>query len=260
MKLSQRDDVKVYGTDKERGLLAPAAAGWEALAKKMAAAHICVNSFHFATSAFVDVASSACLARLTGGQVYYYPHAAAEQRDVWGPKLELELRRNLTRSFGYEGVMRFRCSKGLTVDEYLIFGLAKPGELEVDVPGLDADHAFAVTLKHDEKLDDGQSAFVQCALLYTTSAGERRVRVMTLGLQVTSAMASLYRFADLDALINVMLRQSIHQASKWNMHMVRENVISATVKMLYTYRKYCASTSAAAGQLILPESLKVRPQ
>ena len=40
--------------------------------------------------------------------------------------------RNLMRAFGYEGVMRFRCSKGLTVDEYLM-GSARDGSLDVDV-------------------------------------------------------------------------------------------------------------------------------
>ena len=39
---------------------------------------------------------------------------------------------------------------------------------------------------------------------------------------------------------------------------MREAVVTATVSILYTYRKMCAS-STAAGQLILPESLKLLP-
>lgn len=260
MKLQQRDDVRLYGTDKERALFAPPeGTGWEALAKEMAKAQVCVSSFHFTSSAYVDVAACALLATRTGGQVYLYQSCVPEQRDVWALKLEVELGRNLRRDFGFEGVMRFRCSKGLSVDDYLMGCTPPPGQMEVDVPGIDADHAFAVTLKHDDKLEDGAPAYVQCALLYTTSAGQRRVRVLTLGLQSTSAMASLYRYADLDALLNVMLRQSIALARKQNMHQVRESVVNATVKMLYCYRKMCASASTAAGQLILPESLKLLP-
>ena len=135
----------------------------------------------------------------------------------------------------------------------------KPGELEVDVPGIDADSAFAITLKHDEKLEDNAPVYVQCALLYTTSAGQRRVRVLTLGLLSTSAMASLYRYADQDALMNVIMRQRIMLSGKANMHQVREHVVNSTVKMLYTYRQMCASASTASGQLILPESLKLLP-
>ena len=48
--------------------------------------------------------------------------------------------------------MRIRCSKGLCVDEYLM-GLPLPGAQEVDIAGIDADSAFAVTLRHDDKLE-----------------------------------------------------------------------------------------------------------
>jgi len=181
-----------------------------------------------------------------------------EKRYDWAAKLNAELARNLTRRFGYQRVKRVRCSKGLAVEEYLM-GCAKPGDQEVDVPGIDADSAFAVTFRHDDKLDDGAPAYVQAALLYTTAEGQRRVRVLTLGLQATATMASLFRYADLDALLGVMLRQSINLAAKQNMHAVREFVVNATVKMLCTYRKMCASASTQAGQLILPESLKLLP-
>jgi protein transport protein SEC24 len=156
--------------------------------------------------------------------------------------------------------MRFRCSKGLRVDEYLM-GSAKPGDLDVGVAGIDADSAFGVTFKYDDKLDEAQLACVQCALLYTTAFGERRIRVLTLGVKVASSssgVASLYRYADLDALTNILMRQVALATAKQTLHQVREAVVSATVSILYTYRKMCASTTSA-GQLILPESLKLLP-
>ena len=259
LKLQQRDDVRLYGTDKERNLFGPAEdSGWKELAKSMGKDKICVSSFHFTTSAFLDVASIASLSRQTGGQLYLYPEATGPMRDVWAVKLEAELGRNLRRPFGYEGIMRVRVSKGLCVEEYLT-GLPCPGAQEVDVPGIDADSAFAVTFRHDDKLEDGQQAYVQCALLYTTSAGERRVRVMTIGLQATEAMASLYRYADLDATCNVLMRQAVALTSQKNLHLVREFVVNSIVQMLYTYRKMVASPNTAAGQLVLPESLKLLP-
>lgn len=258
MKLQQRDDVRLYGTDKERALFAPLDTEWEELGKKMASKYISVSSFHFVTQSFTDVASCAILSRMTGGQLYLYQNCVPEQQDLWATKLEVELGRNLHRSFGFEGVMRFRCSKGLCVDQYLM-GMSKPGDIEVDVPSIDADYAFAVTLRHDEKLEDNAPAFVQCALLYTTAAGERRVRVLTLGLTTTSVMSSLYRYADLDTLLNVTLRQAVALSAKQNMHQVREWVVNNTVKILYTYRKMCTQSNAQAGQLILPESFKLLP-
>lgn len=108
-------------------------------------------------------------------------------------------------------------------------GQSKPGELDVSVPGIDADAAFGVTFKHEEKLDEnGAPACVQCALLYTTAQGERRIRVLTLGFQVTTSMASLFRYADLDALTNLLMRSAALQTSKQTLHQVREPVCPRT--------------------------------
>lgn len=87
--------------------------GWKELANKLTASQICVSSFHFAVASFLDVASQAVLARQTGGQVYLYPEATGPNRDVWAVKLEAEIGRNLRRTFGFEGVMRMRSSRGL---------------------------------------------------------------------------------------------------------------------------------------------------
>ena len=63
----------------------------------------------------------------------------------------MELYRNLSRPFGFEGVMRARASAGLRVDQYL-WGSALPGERDVDVPGIDADSSFAIMLAQEEKV------------------------------------------------------------------------------------------------------------
>ena len=100
-------------------------------------------------------------------------------------------------------------------------GSAKPGDLDVGVAGIDADSAFGVTFKHDDTLEDAQEACVQCALLYTTAFGERRIRVLTLGFKVTSSVASLFRYADLDALTNILMRQAALATAKQTLHQVR---------------------------------------
>jgi len=257
MKLTHRDDVRQYGTDKERALFAPVDASWTSLANQLSSAQICVSSFHFTAGNYVDIASQSTLARQTGGQVYMYANCVPEARHVWATKMQTELARNMLRDFGYEGVMRFRTSKGLRVEQYLM-GQLKVGDVDIDMPGFDADSAFAVTFKLDDKLEESSTPCLQCALLYTTVLGERRIRVLTLGLQATSAMSSLYRYADLDALTNVLMRQAVLSSSKMSLHQARENIISTAINTLYNYRKTCAATTSA-GQLILPESLKLLP-
>ena len=46
--------------------------------------------------------------------------------------------------------------------------------------------SFSVEIVHDETLVTGQVAYLQAALLYTNSTGERRIRVHTLALPVVS--------------------------------------------------------------------------
>lgn len=65
-------------------------------------------------------------------------------------------------------------------------------------------HSFSAYTQ-EEKIPDGNTPCVQCALLYTTVFGQRRIRVLTVGLLATASIASVYRYADLDAVCNVRL-------------------------------------------------------
>ena len=40
----------------------------------------------------------------------------------------------------------------------------------------DPDKAFAVQIQHEENVLQNPTSFMQCALLFTSSAGERRIR------------------------------------------------------------------------------------
>jgi hypothetical protein len=44
------------------------------------------------------------------------------------------------------------------------------------LPTCDPDKTFAVQISHEETMVQGPVAFVQCALLHTSSNGERRIR------------------------------------------------------------------------------------
>ena len=72
---------------------------------------------------------------------------------------------------------------------------------------LDADKAVVVVFDHAHTLDDRSYAFVQSAVLYTTVAGERRVRVCNVALQVASLAGNVFRYADMDAVVSVMIRE-----------------------------------------------------
>lgn len=63
---------------------------------------------------------------------------------------------------------------------------------------------------------------------------------------------------ELDTLVNFTAKQSISRLMETNPKTVKENLISNCAQILACYRKNCASPSSA-GQLILPECMKLLP-
>jgi protein transport protein SEC24 len=99
---------------------------------------------------------------------------------------------------------------------------------------------------------------MKSALLYTTTTGQRRIRLNTLSVPCTTALASLFRGADLDAQFTYFLKQAAQDVITTPVAQERERMSSQCVNILYTYRKFCA-TASSSGQLILPEALKLLP-
>ena len=60
---------------------------------------------------------------------------------------------------------------------------------------------FGVQMQISETLTASRYVSIQNALLYTTSSGERRIRVATVCLPVTATLADLFRFADLTSVV-----------------------------------------------------------
>ncbi|KAL2324013.1 hypothetical protein Fmac_023071 [Flemingia macrophylla] len=241
------------GEKEAHKLLQPADKAFKELAVEFAEYQVCVDVF-VTTQTYVDIASISVIPRTTGGQVYYYyPFSALSDT----AKLYNDLRWNITRPQGFEAVMRVRCSQGIQVQEY--FGnFCKRIPTDVDLPGIDCDKTFMVTLKHDDKLQDGSECAFQCALLYTTVYGQRRIRVITLSLPVTSMLSNLFRAADLDTQFCCFLKQAASEIPSKPLPLVREQVTNLCINALFSYRKFCATVSSS-GQLILPEALKLLP-
>ncbi|KAL5715392.1 Protein transport protein Sec24C [Ranunculus cassubicifolius] len=255
--LSARDTegrTHVSSGEKEvQKLLQPADKTLKTMAIEFAEYQVCVDIF-LTSQTYVDIASASVIPNTTGGQVYYYyPFSALSD----SAKLYNDLKWNVTRPQGFEAVMRVRCSQGLQVQEYS-GSFCKRIPTDVDLPAIDCDKTIMVTFKHDDKLVEGSECAFQCALLYTTVYGERRIRVSTLSLPCTSVLSNLFRAADLDAQFAYFAKFVANEVPTKPLIQVREQVISQCVNILTAYRKFCATVSSS-GQLILPEALKLLP-
>ncbi|KAB1218220.1 hypothetical protein CJ030_MR3G026100 [Morella rubra] len=258
------------GEKEAHKLLQPADKTLRTMAIEFAEYQVCVDVF-ITTQTYVDIASISVIPRTTGGQCigcfmmelqmpfpifqvyYYYPFSALSDP----AKLYNDLRWNVTRPQGFEAVMRVRCSQGIQVQEYH-GNFCKRIPTDVDLSGIDCDKTIMVTLKHDDKLPDGSECSFQCALLYTTVYGQRRIRVTTLSLPCTSMLSNLFRSADLDTQFACLLKQAANKIASSPLLQVREQVTNLCVSVLLSYRKFCA-TVTSSGQLILPEALKLLP-
>ncbi|CAA2975078.1 transport Sec24-like At4g32640 [Olea europaea subsp. europaea] len=244
---------KTAGEKEAQKLLQPVDKTLKAMAIEFAEYQVCVDLF-ITTQTYVDIASISVITRTTGGQVYYYyPFSALSDP----AKLYNDLRWNVTRPQGFEAVTRIRCSQGIQVQEY--FGnFCKRIPTDVDLPAIDCDKTIMVTLKHDDKLQEGSECSFQCALLYTTVYGQRRIRVSTLSLPCTTLLSNLFRSADLDTQFACVLKQVANEIPSAPLTQVREQATNVCINILHSYRKFCA-TASSSGQLILPEALKLLP-
>lgn len=203
-----------------------------------------------------DVPTLGTLCNTTGGSLYHYP---AFNPTLDFAQLHNDLRWNASRPQGLEAVARLRVSQGLSVVEYA-GAFCKRTPTDVDLPTIDSDKALLATLRMDDKLTDGAEVCLQFAMLYTTTAGERRIRVHTMSVGVTGTLANLFRSADLDVQLSVATHKAAARLLEGvnSLAFIKDRALVDAVSALYAYRRFCA-TNSSAGQLILPEALKLLP-
>ncbi|KAL5206892.1 hypothetical protein ABZP36_035101 [Zizania latifolia] len=240
--------------DKEaHKLLQPGDKTLKTMALEFAEYQVCVDVF-LTTQSYGDIASISVVPSITGGRVYYYyPFSALSDP----AKLFNDLRWNINRPQGFEAVMRVRCSQGLQVQDYS-GNFCRRVPTDIDLPAIDSDKTIMVTFKHDDKLQENSECAFQCALLYTTVYGQRRIRVINLSLLCTNMLSNLFRYADLETQFTYVVKQAANAIPSTPLSQVRDQVTSTCINILQSYRKHCASVSSS-GQLILPEALKLLP-
>ena len=106
-------------------------------------------------------------------------------RNRHGEKLHFDIFRDLTRNTVYDVSMKARVSMGLSITSYL-GGFGESTENTVEQSCIDADKTIGFTIKQDVKMNVGSRAYIQFAILFTTAARERKIRVFNYALTVTS--------------------------------------------------------------------------
>uniref|UniRef100_A0A1L8DW21 Putative vesicle coat complex copii subunit sec24/subunit sfb2 n=1 Tax=Nyssomyia neivai TaxID=330878 RepID=A0A1L8DW21_9DIPT len=252
-KLKNRDDRKLLGTEKEKTILSPQTTSYNNLGQECVQVGCSVDLFIFNNS-YIDLATIGQVSRLTGGQVNKYTYF---QADIDGERVIQDIAKNISRPVAFDSVMRVRSSTGIRpTDFYGHFFMSNTTDMEI--ASIDSDKAVAIEIKHDDKLPPEENVYIQVALLYTSCSGQRRLRVLNLCLKTCTQIADLYRSCDLDATILFFAKQGMAKLLENTPKLVKDNLVNRCAQILACYRKNCASP-ASAGQLILPESMKLLP-
>ncbi|XP_026097752.1 protein transport protein Sec24C-like isoform X2 [Carassius auratus] len=252
-KLKNREDKKLVGTDKEKSLFQPQVSFYNTLAKECVAQGCCVDLFLFPNQ-YVDVATLGVVPTSTGGSIYKYTYFQAPSDQE---RFLNDLRRDVQKQMGFDAVMRVRTSTGIRVTDF--FGsFFMSNTTDVELAGLDCDKTVTVEFKHDDKLSEETGALMQCAVLYTSCSGQRRLRIHNMAVNCCSQLADLYRNCETDTIINYFAKYAYRSILSSPTKNVRDSLMNQCAQILACYRKNCASPSSA-GQLILPECMKLLP-
>lgn len=253
-KLTNREDVKVLGTDKERELFNPQHPFYVEKAAECIKHGICVDMF-VCHHTYADCATLGPLCHRTGGAL---KRLFGFQSHLHTSELVSETKRIAERKHGYDAMMRVRTSSGLRPTDF--FGaFSMSNTTDIEFAGIDEDKSVVVECKYDDKLPENGEACFQAALLYTTPSGERVIRVHTLSLGVATQIVDVFRGTDMPAIMNTLTRSVVRNVRQTKLTDLRDQLTKRCIQMLSSYRKHCTAPNTAMGQLILPECLKLLP-
>uniref|UniRef100_A0AAQ4QYQ8 SEC24 homolog C, COPII coat complex component n=1 Tax=Gasterosteus aculeatus aculeatus TaxID=481459 RepID=A0AAQ4QYQ8_GASAC len=263
-KLKNREDKKLIGTDKEKSLFQPQVAFYNTLAKECVAQGCCVDLFLFPNQ-YVDVTTLGVVPVSTGGSVYKYTYFQVRERSDRERFLN-DLRRDVQKLVGFDAVMRVRTSTGIrATDFYGSFFMSNT--TDVELAGLDCDKAVTVEFKHDDKLSEETGALMQCAVLYTSCSGQRRLRVHNMAVNCCSQLADLYRNCETDTIINFFSKYAFRGLLNSPTKAVRDTLVNQCAQILsyvllmlcYIQQVFSLTVPVCVLQLILPECMKLLP-
>uniref|UniRef100_A0A4W3H6X8 SEC24 homolog A, COPII coat complex component n=1 Tax=Callorhinchus milii TaxID=7868 RepID=A0A4W3H6X8_CALMI len=256
--LKPREDPTQRSSVKDVQHLSPAIDFYKKLALDCSGQQIAVDLF-LLNGQYSDLASLTCISKYSAGCIYYYPSYHHKHNPALMEKFEKEIKRYLTRKVGFEAVMRIRCTKGLAIHTFHGNFFVRSTDL-LSLPNINPDAGFAVQMSIEENLTDVQLVSFQAALLYTSSKGERRIRVHTMCLPVVNSLADIYAGADVQAITCLLASMAVDRSILSSLSDARDALVNAVIDSLSTYRSAVLSQQQQQQPGVMcPASLQLFP-
>uniref|UniRef100_A0AAX7VKV5 SEC24 homolog A, COPII coat complex component n=1 Tax=Astatotilapia calliptera TaxID=8154 RepID=A0AAX7VKV5_ASTCA len=253
--LQSREDPNQRASAKDIQHLAPATDFYKKLALDCSSQQVAVDLF-LLSAQYCDLASLGCISRYSAGSVYYYPSYHHQHNPAQVERFQKDLKRYLTRKIGFEAVMRIRCTKGLSIHTFHGNFFVRSTDL-LSLPNVNPDAGFAVQMSIEENLDDMQVVSFQAALLYTSSKGERRIRVHTLCLPVVNSLSDIFAGADVQAITGLLACMAVDRSVTASLSDARDAMTNAAIDSLMSYRQSVLTIQQPG--LLVPACLRLFP-
>lgn len=246
-----REGGENFTGEKEINLYSPDSKYYEDLGKEYALAGVGLDLFLF-PSTHCDLANTGIVCQLSGGCEHFYA-GFVPQRD--GRRFIADFCKSCEGDIGTQAHLKVRSSTGLQIASYYGNFYHDGWEDEPIFGSINSHSTIGILFKYDGKLDHKLDAHFQSALLYTSSDGQRRVRVTNLIASVTDQFKPVVNFVDIDATIGIMARDSISRMNESSREEIRDRISNRLVDVFASYRKHVDS-SLPANQLLMPMSLR----
>ncbi|KAM3601432.1 uncharacterized protein V6R79_012827 [Siganus canaliculatus] len=253
--LQSREDPNQRASAKDIQHLSPATDFYKKLALDCSGQQVAVDLF-LLSSQYCDLASLGCISRYSAGSIYHYPSYHHQHNPAQVECFQKDLKRYLTRKIGFEAVMRIRCTKGLSIHTFHGNFFVRSTDL-LSLPNVNPDAGFAVQMSIDENLDDMQIVSFQAALLYTSSKGERRIRVHTLCLPVVNSLSDIFAGADVQAISGLLACMAVDRSVTASLSDARDALTNAAIDSLTSYRQSVLTIQQPG--LLAPACLRLFP-
>lgn len=153
--------------------------------------------------------------------------------------------------------MRVRCTRGLAIHTFHGNFFVRSTDL-LSLPNVNPDAGFGMQISYDESLGETKTVCFQAALLYTSSKGERRIRVHTLCLPVSSSLTDIIYSADAQAIIGLISKMAVDRSLQSSISDARDAFINASCDIFSAFR-LAQNVKQMSGQLLAPTNLSLLP-
>uniref|UniRef100_A0A1I8E8P3 Sec23/Sec24 trunk domain-containing protein n=1 Tax=Wuchereria bancrofti TaxID=6293 RepID=A0A1I8E8P3_WUCBA len=198
-------------------------------------------------------------ATFSTGCVFHFPNYHINHAPIQVERFQKQLNRYLVRKIGFEAVLRIRCTKGLSLHTFYGNFFVRSTDL-LAMANVNPDSAIAVQVQMEENLIGINTACFQAAVLYTSSRGDRRIRIHTLCLPVTKDLSSIFSQFDVKCAISLLSKMAVERTFMGaSLTDSREAMVNTVVDVFGAYNSAVSRMGRTSCMLSPVTSIRLLP-